>query len=372
MENYRYKKVIEDLLALADVQIGGSRPWDIQVLNEGLYKRALSQGSIGLGEAYMDGWWDSPNLDQFFYKVLSAGLEKEFKNWRLVWGYLKAVVLNLQNRSRSFRVVDKHYDIGNNLYSNMLGPTMVYTCGYWAGAKNLEEAQEAKMDLVCRKIGLRQGMKILDIGCGFGSFMKFAVKKYGATAVGISISKEQIKFGKELCQGLPIEFKFLDYRDIRGEFDRVVSIGMLEAVGYKNFRLFMKVVSDCLKDDGLFLLHTIGNNFSRKIGDPWLNKYIFPNGLLPSLALLTKATEGLFILEDLHNFGQDYDKTLLAWFNNFSSNWPVIKKDYDERFSRMWKYYLLSCAGIFRARQAQLWQMVFSKHGLLGGYQSVR
>lgn len=372
MSNNRFKKVVEDMLVLADVKINGDRPWDIQVLNEGIYQRALSQGSIGLGEAYMDGWWDSPKLDEFFFKVLRADLKKEVKNWRLALSYLKAVIINLQRRSRSFEVAHKHYDIGNNLYEHMLGSTMVYTCGYWAEAGSLEEAQEAKMDLVCRKMGLKPGMKILDIGCGFGSFMKFAVEKYGVSAVGVTISKEQVKLGKELCQGLPIEFRFLDYRDITGEYDRVVSIGMLEAVGYKNFRLFMKVVNNCLKTDGLFLLHTIGNNLSYKVGEPWLDKYIFPNGLLPSLAQLTKAAEGIFVLEDLHNFGSDYDKTLLAWFDNFNTNWSAIKKDYDERFYRMWKYYLLSCAGIFRARKAQLWQMVFSKTGVLGGYKSVR
>lgn len=360
------------LLSTAGVEIDGPNDCDIQVHNENFYQMVLGKGSLGLGESYMDAWWDCRKLDKFFFKILRGNLSKKIKTWNLAFHYIKARLFNYQKKSKAFEIAKKHYDAGNELFVKMLGKTMVYTCGYWKDAKNLEEAQEAKLDLVCRKIGLKPGMKVLDIGCGFGSFMKFAVEKYKVSAVGVSVSKEQIKFGEELCAGLPVEFKFLDYREVEGKFDRIVSLGMLEHVGYKNYKRFFEVTAKSLTNDGLFLLHTIGNDRSVSTGEPWLDKYIFPNGMLPSIKQLGEAMEGLFILEDLHNFGADYYKTLMAWFANFDKSWSGIKKDYSDRFYRMWKYYLLQCAGIFRARKTQLWQMVLSKEGVLGGYESIR
>ncbi len=367
------KEFFVEILKSVDVRIGGDRPWDIKVHNEKLYDRVLSKGTLGLGEAYMDGWWDAPELDQFFYKVISGGLQYKIKfNLANILAYLKSVFINLQNKSRAFDVAKKHYDLDNDLYTRMIGKTMAYTCGYWKNVKTLDDAQIAKMDLICKKIGLKPGMKVLDIGCGWGSFMKYAAEKYGVSCVGLTISQEQIKLGQEFCKGLPIEFKFTDYRDFSGEFDRVVSIGMFEAVGYKNYRVFMECVEKLLKNDGLFLLHTVGESRSMRMGNPWVTKYIFPNGMSPSLKQVAQATEGLFITEDVHNFGQYYDPTLIAWFNNFNNNWHVLKNRYDERFYRMWKYYILQFAGVFRARYGQLYQFVFSKNGVLGGYESIR
>ena len=266
----------------------------------------------------------------------------------------------------------RHYDIGNDLYQAMLGKTMAYSCGYWKDADNLDEAQIAKFDLICRKIGLKKGDRILDIGCGWGGFLKFAAENYGAGGVGITISNEQVTLAKELCKNLPIEIHLQDYRNFQGKFDHIISIGMFEHVGVKNYRVFMSKAQELLKDDGLFLLHTIGLNQSSIPTDPWLEKYIFPNGILPSIDQISKSVEGLFTMEDWHNFGADYDKTLMAWFDNFNKNWPQLKEKYSERFYRMWKYYLLSCAGIFRSRNIQLWQTVFSKKGVSGGYKSIR
>jgi len=254
----------------------------------------------------------------------------------------------------------------------MLGKSMAYTCGYWKDATNLDEAQEAKSELICKKIGLKPGMRVLDLGCGFGSFLKYAAEHYQITGVGINISKEQIKYAKESCAGLPLEFREMDYRDAEGMFDRVVSVGLTEHIGHKNYRTFLEIANSCLKDDGLFLLHTIGSNFSETATDPWTNKYIFPNGHLPSIKQLGEAMERLFVMEDWHNFGADYDKTLMEWHKNFVASWDDIRKDYDDRFYRMWTYYLLSCAGAFRARRIELWQVVLSKKGVLGGYTSVR
>ena len=255
----------------------------------------------------------------------------------------------------------------------MLDKRLTYSCGYWKNSNNLDDAQEAKLELICKKMGLKPKMSVLDIGCGWGSFVKYACEKYDVKAVGITLAEEQAKLGAELCKGLPIEIRLQDYRDIAEKFDRIVSVGMIEHVGYKNYRNFMNVVRNNLEDDGLFLLHTIGSNISDVGTDGWTNKYIFPNGVLPSIYELAKATEKVFVMEDWHNLSFDYSKTLDAWFNNFNKNWnDNLSKVYDNRFYRMWKYYLQSFSGSFKARHNQLWQIVYSKNGVMGGYNSLR
>lgn len=367
------KQQAREILSLADIVINGNRPWDLQVHNEKFYSRVLTHGSLGLGESYMDGWWDCPALDEFVYRILRARLaDKVKKNWRLLGQLALSVLFNPQAPSRAFIIGERHYDIGNDLYLNMLDKRLVYTCGYWQEAANLDDAQEAKLDLVCRKIGLKAGQRVLDIGCGWGSFAKYAAEKYQAEVVGITVSKEQAELGRELCQGLPVEIRLADYREVREKFDHLVSLGMFEHVGYKNYRAYMEMARRCLKDDGLMLLQTFGGNKSLIRNEPWIEKYIFPNSLMPSIAQIGKALEDLLVMEDWHNFGAYYDKTLLAWWQNFDRNWDKLKAKYGERFYRMWKFYLLALAGSFRARENQLWQIVLSKNGLPGGYRSLR
>lgn len=367
----------EKLLARADVIIGGGRPWDITVRDERLFPRVIRYGTLGLGESYMDGWWDAAEIDTFVCKVFASDIDRAIQvNLASIFTVLKAFLFNLQSSGRAFKVGEVHYDLGNDLYQAMLDRRMVYTCGYWSGtppAQNLDEAQVAKLDLVCRKIGLKKGDRILDIGCGWGSFAKYAAERYGASVVGITVSEEQAELAKENCKGLPVEIRVQDYRDVNEPFDHIVSLGMFEHVGAKNYRTYFEVADRCLKKGGLFLLHTIGFPVSQITSDPWIEKYIFPGGVLPSVTQIGKAIEGLFVVEDLHNFGADYDKTLMAWFKNFDAAWPELRKNkkYDERFYRMWKYYLLTCAGGFRAREMQLWQIVLSR-GVPGGYKSVR
>ena len=372
----RDRKWVEGLLGLADVRVNGDRPWDMRVADGRVFGRILREGTLGLGEAYVDGWWDAPKLDEFFHKVIAADLKRKVGlSWPLVKTVIRAAFLNLQSYRRAFEIGERHYDNGNDLYQAMLDKRMTYTCGYWSGkpkAGTLDEAQEAKLDLVCRKLGLKAGEHVLDIGCGWGSFAKFAAERYGARVTGITVSREQAELGREMCKGLPVELRLEDYREVRGKFDHVVSLGMFEHVGKKNYRAFMKIVDRCLAEGGLFLLHTIGSKRSVNSTDPWIGKYIFPNGMLPSMKQIAKAAEGLFVMEDWHNFGADYDPTLMAWFRNFEKAWPSLRGKYGERFHRMWKYYLLSCAGAFRARHIQLWQMVFSKKGVSGGYVPVR
>jgi cyclopropane-fatty-acyl-phospholipid synthase len=361
---------IEYLLSLADVTVNGSQPWDIHINNDNFYHRIIKHGSLGLGEGYMDGWWDSPKVDEFICRVLKASLQKRVFSLQDIFCYLGAILTNQQCVKRSYTVGEKHYDIGNELYEHMLDKHMIYSCGFWKKAKTLDEAQEDKLDMVCRKLELKPGMRVLDIGCGWGGMAEFAARNCGVEVLGITISREQVVLAQKRCEGLPIEIRLQDYRSLDETFDRVLSLGMFEHVGYKNYRTFMTKVCSLLKDDGLFLLHTIGSNTSQRTNDTWINKYIFPNSMLPSAKQISAAIEGVFVLEDWHNFGADYDKTLMHWFENFKNSWNILKQDYDERFFRMWKYYLLSCAGSFRARYNQLWQIVLSPKGVAGGYQA--
>ena len=355
---------IRELLDQADIQVNGSRPWDIHIHDERFYERVLRDSSLGLGEAYMDGWWDSASIDGFIDHVLRAHLDaKVINNTRLAFQVLRAKLINRQSTARAFEVGEKHYDLGNDLYQAMLDKRLNYTCGYWKHAKNLDEAQEAKLELVCKKIGVHAGMRILELGCGFGCFAKYAAEKYDASVLGVTVSKEQIALGTELCKGLPVELRLQDYRDVSGIYDAVISIGVMEHVGYKNYAEYMRVVDRCLKPDGIAFVHTIGGNSSSTTGEPWSDKYIFPNGVLPSIAQLAKAMEASFVMEDWQNFGPDYDPTLLAWHANFENAWPQLQKSYSERFRRMWNYYLLSSAGGFRSRNQQLWQIVFTRRG---------
>ena len=363
---------VERLLALAGIEIDGSRPWDIHVHDDRLYTRVLSGGSLALGQSYMDGWWDCSRLDEFFYRILRAGLDTRVRAVAWYLDGIKAYLFNLQAPSRAYEIGRHHYDIGNNLYQCMLDKRMIYSCGYWETASTLDDAQEAKLDLVCRKLELRPGMKILDIGCGWGGTARFAAERYKVDVVGITVSEKQAEFGTALCRGLPIEIRLQDYRDVDGRFDRVLSIGMFEHVGCKNYRTFMSRVRGLLKDNGLFLLQTIGGNKSVTKTDPWIGRYIFPNSMLPSARQISSAIEGILVLEDWHSFGGDYDRTLMQWFRNFDEGWEALKGCYDDRFYRMWKYYLLSCAGSFRARINQLWQLVLSPKGVSGGYRTPR
>jgi len=369
-----YKKIGQNLLDMAGVTIDGDKSYDMQIKNQEVFKRVITEGTLGLGEAYMDGWWNVPRLDEFFTRVLSVDLDKKImNNKKLIMDVVLAKIINVQSKKRARVVGKQHYDIGNDLYRTMLDKRMVYTCGYWEdGVENLDQAQEAKLDLICRKLGLKAGDRILDIGCGWGSFLKFAAEKYGIKGVGVTISKEQQKLAQKMCQGLDIEIRLQDYRDVDEKFHHIVSLGMIEHVGYKNYKEYMKMVHKCLKDDGLFMLHTIGGNKSVKSTDSWIAKYIFPNSMLPSIKQLSSAFEKLFVMEDWHNFSINYDKTLMAWHDNFNTHWDKIKDQYDERFKRMWEYYLLSCAGTFRSRKSQLWQIVLSKKGVKEGYKSLR
>ena len=358
------KNFIKQLFDRAGVKINGSNPWDIRINDDRFYARILRDKSLGLGESYMDGWWECACIDQFIQRLLAAKLDKSLKN-RFYQSLLFAAnrLFNRQSKSRSYKVAKYHYDLDNNLFSTFLDPYKQYSCAFFNGVVDLNEAQRLKLKLICRKLNLCAGDQVLDIGSGWGGLAKFMTKHYGCKVTGINISDEQIGFAKNDCHDLPVKFVYKDYRNVKGKFDKIVSVGMFEHVGYKNYRKFMDIVHRCLKPHGIFLLHTIGNNETQTFLDPWMEKYIFPNGLLPSIRQIAKAIEGRFVLEDLHNLGPHYDKTLMAWHRNFKTAWKNLSSNYSERFKRMWEYYLLSCAGAFRARSIQVWQIVMTHVG---------
>jgi len=368
-------EVLRELVAQAGVRFNGDAPWDIQVRDPEIYRRVLAHGSLGFGEGYEDSLWECAQLDELFTRLLTVDIDEKlevFTRLRLLAESLRQRLFNLQSESRAYQVGHRHYDIGNDVFEAMLDTGMNYSCGYWARADNLEDAQRDKLDLICRKLELKPGERLLEIGCGWGGLARFAAEHYGVEVVGITVSHEQLRLAQLRCAGLPVTIELKDYRDIDGRFDKAVSVGMFEHVGQKNYRTYFETVRRVLKDDGLFLLHTIGNHVTTRHIDAWFDRYIFPNGKLPSVCEIARALEGRFLVEDWHNFGQDYDRTLMAWWANFDAAWPRLQQKYGERFHRRWKYYLMCCAGLFRSRQGQLWQLALSKRQRVGQYRSVR
>lgn len=363
-----------ELLKKADINVNGQNAWDPQVHNPALWQKILTHGSIGLGEAYMHGWWDCDNLEEFTRRILCAELDRRVRGRRIIfWQWLQAKLYNRQSVKRAYQVGEQHYDVGNDLYQAMLDPTMAYSCGYWKETDNLHQAQLNKLRLICEKIHLQQDESVLEIGCGWGSFAELAAREYGARITGITISKEQVKLAETRCKDLPVDIKLQDYRSLEGQYDKAVSIGMFEHVGPKNYDTYMKHVHRLMREDGIFLLHTIGSDQTDSGTDPWIDKYIFPNGVIPSLTEISAAVEPYFVIEDVQNFGQDYANTLLAWHRNFANNWETLNGQYNHTFYRMWSYYLKVCAGAFQSRSLQLYQVVLRKrHKLLGRYQSPR
>jgi cyclopropane-fatty-acyl-phospholipid synthase len=367
------KSELAPYLEQAGITINGPNAWDPQVKDERLWTRLYAQGSLGLGEAYMDGWWECDDLAEFFNRIVGADLGNKVRvTPNLIWQIFQSKFLNMQTISRSKRVAKMHYN-ETEAYKASLDKRMVGSCGYWPeGVTNVDEAQEAKLDMICRKVQLKKGETVWDIGCGWGGFMGFAAEKYGANCVGVTVSPDQAAYGRERYKGLPVEFQVKDYREFQGKADKIVSMGMFEHVGYKNYRPYFETARRVIKEDGLFLLHSIGSPISTTTIDPWIEKYIFPGGVLPSIKQVGEAIEGLFTIIDVHNFGPDYDKTLVAWWENFRAKWPQPQTPEQWRFFRMWQYYLLCCAGGFRSRTIQLWQFVLSTRGVPEGYVTQR
>jgi cyclopropane-fatty-acyl-phospholipid synthase len=356
----------------AGITLDGPNPWDPQVRNPRMFERLAVRGALGAGESYMDGDWECERLDELTARLIRSGLYSQWESYSSISpGNLLAHLVNRQSRRAARRNVEAHYEIGNDVFAATLGPTMSYTCGYWAEAKTLDEAQEAKHEMACQKLQFTSGLHTLDIGCGWGGFSRHVAERHQAQVTGITLSKSQAEFARESCQGLPVTIRLEDFRDVRGRFERIVALGVIEHAGPKNHRAFFRKVHENLAPDGLFLLQTIGCLRTSPGTDRWIDRYIFPNAVIPSASQLQQASEGLLVMEDWHNFGADYDRTLMAWHANFEGAWPALRERYDERFRRMWRYYLLTCAASFRVRRNQLWQIVFSRHGVPGGYRRI-
>ncbi len=363
-----------ELFALAGIRINGADPWDIKVHNANFYSRVIGQGSLGLGESYMDGDWSCEKLDQFFDRVISARLSERvrFTPGRMIL-FLLARLRNLQTAKRSGQAAEVHYDLPIDIFEATFDSRLTGSCAYWKDARTLDDAQTAKLDLVCRKIGLKSANRVLDVGCGWGAFMGFAAERYGAHCHGVTISPVQVAYARKRYAGLAVDPRLEDYRSYRGPIaDHVVSMGMFEHVGSKNYRAYFQSVRNAMREDGLFLLHTIWENERYPTIEPWQNKYIFPNGDLPSVGEITTAAEGLFVIEDVHNFGPYYDRTLMAWNEKFQANRARMAERHGERFCRMWEYYLLQSAGAFRSRHISVGQFVLSPNGVRAGYETVR
>jgi cyclopropane-fatty-acyl-phospholipid synthase len=366
------RRRVVSLLSQAGVRLSGDGPTDLRVHDARFFDRVLSRGSLGLGESYMDGWWDIDDLEGLLRRLIDARLGDRVRTFRDGRLWLLARLSNRQRGRRAYAIGERHYDLGNDLYEAMLGPTMVYSCGYWSDAADLAAAQDAKLDLIYRKLGLAAGMRVLDIGCGWGEALRRAARHHGIAGVGVTVSREQAEHARARCRGLPVEIRLTDYRSLDERFDRIFSIGMFEHVGVKNHRTYFEVARRCLPEDGVFVLHTIGGNVSAEHTDPWIDRYIFPNSVIPSAAQISRAVEGLFVIEDWHNLGADYARTLTAWRKNLDHNWARLSARYGARFRRMWHFYLDSARANFECRRLQLWQLVLSPRGVRGGYRAPR
>jgi cyclopropane-fatty-acyl-phospholipid synthase len=358
------QRLVRELLDQAGVTVGGGEPWDIEVHDKRFYPRVLRDKSLGLGESYMEGWWDCPAVDQFIHRLLSARLQDRVRDsWRLLLAALPSLILNRQSRSKARMAAHRHYDTGNDLFFSFLDEYRQYSCAFFNGSRDLDKAQQDKMRLTLEKLDLARGETLLDIGCGWGGLARYAAENFGARVTGVNISKAQIGFARNHCRELPVKIVEADYREMEGQWDKAVSVGMFEHVGPRNYPAYFKAVDECLADDGVFLLHTIGANETTQASDPWIERYIFPCGKLPSQAQIAEASEDRFVIEDTHNLGPHYDTTLMCWNERFQDAWPKLSGKYSDTFKRMWEYYLLSCAGAFRARNIQVWQMVMTKPG---------
>ena len=353
-----YRQRLERQFAECGIDIDGPNAWDIQVNNDDFYARVFADGALGFGESYMDGWWDVRDLAGCIYRLLAGRLDERSRSWRDALTWLSAALINRQRGSRAFEVAQRHYDLGNELYEAMLDRRMIYSCGFWESAHTLDEAQEAKLALTLDKLGLKPAQRLLDVGCGWGGALRFATERYGVTGVGVTIAKEQAAYARRICADLPVAIRLQDYRKMREKFDHAFSIGMFEHVGVHNYRRYMQVMRRCLHPGGRFLLDTIGGFKSTNHINPWIQKYIFPNSMIPSRAQIEHAIEGIFTVRGWQSIGANYERTLLAWRANFERSWSRIASHYDERFHRMWDFYLSGSAAAFRAQKLDVWQVL--------------
>lgn len=358
------ENLLTNWLEDAGIHVNGPASHDIRVHDKRFYWRTLAHGSLGFGEAFMDGWWSCEDLEEMVFRLIRSEVR------RRAYRHPGAVALewlnrirNDQNRRRSLRAPRRHYDFDNEMFQAFLGRYMNYSCGYYAGTGDLDEAQILKMDIICRKLDLQPGEHLLDVGGGWGEFALYAAKHYGVHVTSVNISEEQMRFARRRCAGYDVDVVRSDYRDIAGQYDKVAAIAMFPHVGHRNHRTFMQAMYRALKPGGTFLIESTMNTATTTAGDPWIDRYIFPGLLMPSGSQICAAMEGLFVIEDLHNFGPHYVKTLRAWNANFQNAWGRFAARHDERVRRMFEYFFLISAALFRARTMEYWHLVLTRQG---------
>ncbi|MGB4076280.1 MAG: cyclopropane fatty acyl phospholipid synthase [Minisyncoccia bacterium] len=374
--------MLQSLLDSQDigVSLDGNNSWDPRIRNERFYERVLREGRLGAAESYMDGRWECSNLPELFYRLLSSGFDQKLYELPAL-RFLESLrrfgmgLWNRQTKERSLAVGEVHYD-DRVFQTAALGDRMVASCAYYdRGASTLDEAQDHKMALICEKLYLEDGHRLLDIGCGWGTLMHYAESTRALRAIGLTISRDQQEYARKRYPEKNLEFLLEDYRDFKasaGSFERVVSVGMLEHVGKKNYPTYFNRVRHFLAEDGLFLLHSIVGRQRENGTDPFIDKYIFPNGELPTMAEILESVEGTFVVEDLHNLGTNYEWTLRAWRENLQLRWSDIVAAHGMRTARMYEYYLAISEAAFRSRTLNVVQIVLSPRGKRGGYRSIR
>jgi cyclopropane-fatty-acyl-phospholipid synthase len=348
----------------------------LNVSDDSVWYDIITKANLGIAEGYMHGKIDVDPLPLFLSLLNDTSIgtrrKEKFDVLGMVIGAIEAPtqmmgwLFNLQTKELSSRVTKQHYDAGNDLYEVMLGPSMSYTCAYWKDAENLDQAQEAKFNLIMRKLELQPGMKVADLGMGWGTAAAYMHKHGKVNVTGVSLSEKQVEWAQNNLVKDGLRFIWSDYRehcedpDIVGTYDRIYSIGMFEHIGPKNYEPFFKCIKALLKPDGLAVVHTIGEPDFVAASDQFLEKYIFPGAVIPTLPMATKAFEHHFILEDFQNFGHDYSKTLAAWHVNSLKFFRENPNAYSPEFQRMWEYYLKMCEALFELRINQLWHFVLS------------
>lgn len=319
-------------------------------------KELLTSTSLALGEAYMRG---DIEVDRDLFEVLDAFLG-QMGNFTTNHSTLKKLIFTSTSKKNQKKEVSRHYDIGNDFYSLWLDDTMSYSCGYFKQETDtLYEAQVNKVDHILEKLRLQPGMKLLDIGCGWGFLLKRAKEKYGVEGYGITLSSEQVRKAK--ADGLNVFL--MDYRELKDsnlKFDRVVSVGMLEHVGRENYPLFLENVKAVLQPGGIFLLHYI-SALKEYPGDAFMKKYIFPGGMVPSLReILYLMGDMQFYTLDVESLRRHYSKTLLCWRTNFLTHREEVLQMHGEEFTRMWELYLSACAATFKNGIIDLHQILMT------------
>ncbi len=355
---------------------------DIRVNDENFFKRIVLYGDIGFGESYMLNEWETSNLTNVISFLLGnmkyiptlSGARKTFSPVNL----LKLInriqhVLNPNSLKGAKQNISKHYDLSNEFFSQFLDRTMTYSCALFKDPDDtLEDAQIRKYDSLCKSTKLSKDDHVLEIGCGWGGFAIHAAKNYGCKVTGITISKKQYDLARERVRAAGLEDKvnivFEDYRKVKGEFDKVISIEMIEAVGHRYFKTYFDKINKILKPNGVLGLQAIiipDSRYSeyRKSVD-WLQKHIFPGGLLPSIAKINESlnASGNLNLYSLKEMGLSYARTLKNWYDNFQSNLGTVRAlGFDDVFIRKWEYYLCSCEASFLQRNINVVQMVYAR-----------